>query len=92
MLVTGDKTFSASDLGIFQQVTAAAALTIPTAAAVDTINMDEIYIFADTDGAVTLVAAEGVTLKAIGTTVTQNGYVTLCKIGTNTWIAYGDLT
>ena len=92
MLITGDTTFDATDVGIFHLVTAAAVLTIPSDADVDDVVADEIFLFVDTASAVTLAVAEGVTLKTKGTTLTQNGYVTLCKIAANTWIAFGDLS
>lgn len=87
-----DATLSAMHSSRPLRITAASALTIPLEVDSDFALLDEIPIFADTAGAVTLVAAEGVTLKAKGTTITQNGYVTLCKIAANTWIAYGDLS
>lgn len=45
-------------------------------------------------GAVTIAAAAGVTVSSRGGLVTTNGavaYVTLIKIGTNTWDLFGDL-
>jgi hypothetical protein len=103
--VSGSKTIAASDLNTMQVCSATAAITIPTDAnggSSFTVGTAEIEILVNTTGAVTLVAASGVTLSyrnAAGTATTgtvtaagQYAFIFAKRIAANTWIATGATT
>lgn len=70
-------------------------LTIPTNASVAFPINTEIVFFQQGAGQVVFSAAGGVTVQSLGTAlkiVAQYGAATLKKIGTNTWVLFGNIS
>lgn len=72
----------------------AITLTVPTNASVAFPVGTPVYLMQYGAGQVTVAAAGGVTIKTAAslTTRAQNSFLGLVKLGTNTWVLYGDMT
>lgn len=87
--VSDDKTFANGDDGTVCVATAEVQFTIPP----DVFRIGDILcILRNTASAVTIAAGTGVTILSPSLTVSRDkGFVSICKIDNNMWIAWGDL-
>lgn len=90
--ISGSYTLSEDDDGSVLFTTAATTITIPTNASAAIREGDEFFVYVETAAAVSLSAAGGVTLNSIGTTGVKDEVITLRKVDTDEWIAWGGLS
>lgn len=93
--VAADKTLGLKDAGTYQNVSAAASITVPTDDDVAFPIGTNIVFFKDTDGVVQFVADEGVTIKSASSYLkigTQNTRAYLKKEAKNKWHLTGTLS
>lgn len=91
--VAGNKTLGSGDDGTLQRVNAAATITIPKETTFRFLDDDQIFIESNTTSLVSIAAEPGVTLETLGGALNLTGdtaFVTLRKISTDLWIAWGD--
>lgn len=89
-------TAALTDVGKLVQFTSASAIifTIPANATVAFAIGDQINVYQDGAGVVTITAGAGVTLRSNGTKLKTNGQyavATCAKIATDTWVVVGNL-
>ena len=92
--VTASRAFTIGDAGRMLVVDSATdvQMTVPTNATTAFPVGTVIFLFGKGAGAVTLVAAGGVTLSAAALSFTQNKSAAITKIATDAWVVVGALT
>lgn len=88
---TAGRTLALTDVGMC--IPATGAINIPTNATVAFAIGDLVAVYNNSAGSISITASGGVTLRLGGSattgtrTLTQRGYVTLLKVGTDEWVA-----
>lgn len=90
--VDENKTFGEGDDGLLQCASEAVTFTIPNDSIYDFEISDSLEIFNNSSGNVTIAEDSAVTLLSKGTTIPIKGHVTIEKVDTYKWMAWGDLT